>query len=116
MEVDHLPRYIHLLASLSTHHDIISLTLPALLNYLDLLGPSLELVELARTASYGARAIVEGNITENRCLSFVGENVVSMVMKLCIGSAAVGSVLTDNSVVENMSALLRSYSQALDVR
>ena len=116
--------HTNLLAAISTHHSIVSVTLPALLDYLQQLARepySSSNQELARTASESARVIVEGSMAEECCVTLVHEAIAPRVLSQCIAPAIASPlveshVLTDEAVIGSCAALLRCYAQTLDVR
>ena len=116
--------HTHLIAAISTHHSIVSVTLPALLDYLQQLARELystDSQELARTASDSARTIVERSVAEESCTSLLHESIAPRVLSQCVTPSVASPlvephVLMDGAVVGSCAALLKCYAQSLDVR
>ena len=118
-------RCVQLLAALSTHPSLLSTTLPTLTHYLQHLSqlqPCSEDHRLqARVASGSMLAIVEGNINHDSCVSLLHDSTVTDILSLCIQPTVrhpppQEHILTDETVLSNFAALLRCYTQALDIR
>ena len=118
-------RCVQLLAALSTHLSLLSTTLPTLTQYLSYLSrfqPCSEDHRLqARAASSSMLAIVEGNISHDSCVSLLRDSTVADILSLCIKPTVShpppqAHVLTDEAVLSDFAALLRCYTQVLDIR
>ena len=116
--------HTHLIATISTHYTIVSVTLPALLDYLGQLAGELyssECQELARAASESARTIAERSVAEESSITLLHESIAPRVLSQCVAPSVTSPlvephVLLDEAVLGSCAALLRCCAQALDVR